>query len=300
MKIKLAGLGLGALLAAAGPAQAGDFSFGAGLKALEASELPMPAWGLGMRDRVEVPAPIPVPAPMPVPEGFTYYLRVDLGWSFEPDPSFSESGALYGTTLPVPYSGLTGAGVTADGVLGGTIGFGAYLTPRFRGDLTLDFRGEQEIVATATYTDAGPPVADPGLVTDRMKVSRVVGLVNAYWDLMQRGRFTPYVGAGIGLVYNDISRTHLTTEDDGGGTLTTVKQGASKKTNVGLAAALMAGASFSIDPTWAIDVNYRALYLEGGSVTTTLTTAGPSETSTASLGDVWEHQIRVGLRFNIW
>jgi opacity protein-like surface antigen len=296
MKIKLAGLGLGALLAAAGPAQAGDFSFGAGLKVRDGSEMPMPAYGLGMRDRVEVPAPIPVPAPVPVPEGFTYYLRVDLGWSFEPNPSFSEAGAEYGTTLLLPYSGLDNRSVTADGVLGGTIGFGAYLTPRFRGDLTLDLRGEQEVVATATYADPGPPAAVDGLVTERLKVSRVIGLVNAYWDLMPRGRFTPYIGAGIGFVYNDISRTHETTEDDGGGPVS-VKNGSGKKTNVGLAAALMAGASFSIDPTWAIDVNYRALYLDGGSVTTTLDTA---EVSTASLGDVWEHQIRVGLRFNIW
>ncbi len=93
MKIKLACLGLAALLAATGAAQAGDFSFGAGL-----------------RDRVDVPAPIPVPAPMPVPEGFTYYLRGDLGWSFASVPSFSETGAAYGTT-PLTYSGLSNRGV---------------------------------------------------------------------------------------------------------------------------------------------------------------------------------------------
>jgi opacity protein-like surface antigen len=288
MKIKLAGLGLGALLAAAGPAQAGDFSFGAGLKARDGHEMPMPAYGLGMRDRVEVPAPIPVPAPMPVPEGFTYYLRVDLGWSFEPDPSFSESGATH-SAAAVPYSTLPSA-VSAEGVLGGTIGFGAYLSPHLRGDLTLDFRADQDVDATATYTDPGPVA---GVVTERLKVSRVIGLVNAYWDLMPRGRFTPYVGAGVGLVYNDIERTHITTED-----AVQTRSGSGNKTNVGLAAALMAGASFSWDPTWAIDVNYRALYLEGGSVAATLT--GPAEPSTATLGEVWEHQIRVGLRFNIW
>ena len=71
-----------------------------------------------------------------------------------------------------------------------------------------------------------------------------------------------------------------------------------QKANVGLAAALMAGASFSFSHSSAIDVNYRALFLDGGSVTATLT--GPAETSKATLGDVWEHQVRVGLRFNIW
>ena len=89
MKIKLACLGLGALLAATAGAQAGDFSYGAGL-----------------RDRVDVPAPIPVPAPMPVPEGFTYYLRADLGWSFAAAPSFSETGAALRHSPRCPYSGL--------------------------------------------------------------------------------------------------------------------------------------------------------------------------------------------------
>jgi opacity protein-like surface antigen len=288
MKIKLACLGLGALLAATGSAQAGDFSFGAGLK--DRDGIDMPAYGIGLRDRVEVPAPIPVPAPMPVPEGFTYYLRADLGWSFAADPSFSETGAAYGAT-PLTYSGLSNRSVSGDdGALVGTIGAGAYLTPRFRGDLTLDFLAEQTVGATATYTDPGPV---NGLVSDNLKVSRVVGLVNAYWDLLPRGAITPYIGAGIGLVYNDIDRTHVTTDD----TPATLKTGSSKGTNVGLAAALMAGTSFSFNHEWAIDVSYRALYLEGGSVTTTLSSA---EVSKVTIGDVWEHQVRVGLRFNIW
>ena len=297
MKIKLAGLGLGALLAATGAAQAGDFSFGTGLRDRDGLDMPMPAYGLGMRDRVDVPAPIPVPGSRPVPEGFTYYLRADLNWSFEPNPSFSELGATYGDSA-LTYSGLSNQSVSTQGLLSGTLGFGAYMTRHLRGDVTVDFRTGQDIDARATYTDVGPPVANPGLVTDRMQVNRAIGLVNAYWDLMPRGRFTPYVGAGIGLVYNDIERTHLTTEDDGAGTVTTVRTGSGNKTNVGLAAALMAGASFSWDPAWAIDISYRALYLDGGSVTATLT--GPSEVSTATLDDVWEHQIRVGLRFNIW
>ena len=290
MKIKRACLGLVALLAATGVAQAGDFSFGSGLK--DRTEMPMPAYGLGMRDRVEVPAPIPVPAPSPVPEGFTYYLRADLGWSFEPDPSFSQTGVLYGDLLST-YAGLPSHSVSTDGVLGGTIGFGAYFTPHLRGDLTLDFRGHQEINATATYTDAGPVA---GVVSDRLKVNRTIGLVNAYWDLLPRGMITPYIGAGVGFTYNDMQHSTVTTEDAGGGPLV-ISSGTAKKTNLALAAALMAGASFSINHQWAVDVNYRALFLDGGSVTTPLLPAG---VATAHLGDVWEHQVRVGLRFNIW
>jgi opacity protein-like surface antigen len=274
MKIKLACLGLGALLAATAGAQAGDFSYGAGL-----------------RDRVDVvPAPIPVPAPMPVPEGFTYYLRGDLGWSFASAPSFSSNGALYGTT-PLTYSGLSNRGVSTDDVFVGTIGAGAYLTPHLRGDITLDFLTSQDIDASATYTDLPGPVN--GSVTDRVKANRVVGLVNLYWDVLPRGAITPYIGAGLGFVYNDLNRTHLTTDD----TPATLKQGSSRETSVSLAGALMAGASFSLNHQWALDVNYRALYLEGASVSTLLTSG---ESSKVTIGDVWDHQVRVGVRLNLW
>jgi opacity protein-like surface antigen len=274
MKIKLAGLGLGALLAATVAAQAGDFSYGS-----------------GMKDRMEVPAPIPVPAPVPVPEGFSYYLRADLNWSFARDISFSETGAQYGSTLLLPYSGLSNGAVSVDDVFGGTIGTGAYFTPHIRGDLTLDFRAHQNVDASATYVDGAN-----GVVADTLKINRVVGLANVYWDLLQRGSFTPYIGAGIGFTYNDVERNHLTTEDSGGGPVA-VKFGSSKDKNVGLAAALMAGVSFAFNHKCAIDVSYRALFLDGGSVTTTLSTG---ETSKATFGDLWEHQVRVGLRFNIW
>ena len=209
MKIKLAGLGLGALLAATGAAQAGDFSFGTGLRDRDGLDMPMPAYGLGMRDRVDVPAPIPVPGSRPVPEGFTYYLRADLNWSFEPDHTFSELGTTTYGDSAVDVLRVVDSSVSAQGLLSGTLGFGAYLTRHLRGDLTVDFRAGQDVDARATYSDPGPTA---GVVTDTLKVDRVVGLVNAYWDLLPRGRFTPYVGAGIGIVYNDIERTHLTTE----------------------------------------------------------------------------------------
>jgi opacity protein-like surface antigen len=147
--------------------------------------------------------------------------------------------------------------------------------------------------ATATYTDPGPV---NGVVRETLKLRGTVGLVNAYWDLRPRGSFTPYVGAGIGFVYNDIDRTHLTTEDSGAGPVT-VRTGSGKDSNIGFAGALMAGASFAVSHAWALDVGYRALFLDGGEVTTTLSSA---ETSTAKVGSYWEHQVRVGLRMNIW
>ncbi len=241
-----------------------------------------------------VPAPIPVPAPMPIQESFSYYLRGDIGWGFAGDPSFSESGAEYGTT-PLAYGDLTGRTSSSSDVFHGSLGAGAYWTRHFRTDVTLDLRGSQDIDASATYVDGA---IIEGIARERISLRGTVGLFNAYWDITPRGSWTPYVGAGIGFVYNQIDRTHNRSEDTGGG-LTPVGgvDGTSgSANNFGLAAAVMAGISMSWGHAWVLDVGYRGLYMDGGDVSMQL----GGVNSRVEIGSQWEHQIRVGLRAHIW
>jgi len=95
--------------------------------------------------------------------------------------------------------------------------------------------------------------------------------VNGYLELLPRGMFTPHVGAGIGFVYNQITRSYVNTETlvDGSGTTLSTRSrlGAGKDNDVGLALARMAGFSFSLDNRWALDVGYRALFMDGMSST---------------------------------
>lgn len=240
-----------------------------------------PALANGGRDRV--PAPIPVPAPMPIQESFSYYLRADLGWGFAGDPSYSESGA--------DLVGVTGRTVDKTDVFHGSIGAGAYWTSRFRTDLTLDFRGAQDIDAITTYNDGSAKTA-----RDMVQLRGTVGLFNAYWDLAPRGTFTPYVGAGVGFVYNQIDRAYESREDVG---LALHQSGAGSSNNFGLAAALMAGVSFSWNHGWVVDVGYRGLYMDGGDFSMPLI-GGSATPSRVEIGSQWEHQVRVGLRANLW
>jgi opacity protein-like surface antigen len=231
---------------------------------------PARADGYGRR----VPAPIPVPAPMPIPESFSYYLRGDLGWGFVGnDPSFSENGS---------GNVLSNRRLSTDDVFFGGIGAGAYLSPRWRADVTLDFLGEQNVELNAAN--------GPNTVRDTVRLRGTVGLVNAYWDLLPRGHFTPYVGGGIGFVYNDIQRSYL----ESGTGIT----GASTDNHFGFAGALMAGVSISTDHRYAWDFSYRALYTDGGSITTTLTPGSAS--SAIDIGGHWDHQVRIGVRVNLW
>jgi opacity protein-like surface antigen len=132
-------------------------------------------------------------------------------------------------------------------------------------------------------------------------------MANGYIDILPRGLFSPYIGAGVGFVYHDITRTRFgrEIEVDGLGVPTAtaplVWSNGSKENGAGLAAALMGGVTVSIDHRWALDLNYRAQYLAGTSLQMDIVNAGlPAQVSKGILGDHWEHQVRLGLRFNIW
>jgi opacity protein-like surface antigen len=318
MRLTTAYVALGALAAASSPAGAANFAWATGLTdtaglppaALEAGNI---RWGAGLKE-MAVPAPIPVPAAVPLREGFSYYLRGDLNWSPGSDRTYTERGAIYGeldsatgpfSSTAIPFTS------SRDDVFGGTIGFGAYFTRHLRGDLTLDFNQHNKYLFNGTYTyPMIAPVGNSinGRVVDTIRLSNAVALVNGYFDILPRGLFTPYVGAGIGFVYNQMDRNYQNTENqvNGAGAVVGgpfVRGGTSRDNNVGLAAALMAGASISFHHSWALDIGYRALYMDGISTTVTIPSffAGqPAQQSTAALGDVWEHQVRVGLRWNLW
>lgn len=266
----------------------------------------------GLKDMSDIPAPIPVPEAHPVREGFNYYLRTDFGYGMQGNrPSFSEAGRVYGLGGASPFAGTSTFGYGGSGfsslsdktneTLAGGVGFGAYFTPRLRGDLTLEFRGQRttDVYGTYSYTSSsgGAPTVS-GSLHDSFRSVSTVGLVNGYIDLLPRGGITPYVGGGVGIVYHQVDRSYLARETSGGSTLDiTGSQGTSR---TAFAAAANAGVTFSFDHRWAIDLNYRALYLQGASATLTTKGLTTNQVSAATIGDNWEHQIRLGLRFNIW
>jgi opacity protein-like surface antigen len=302
MQFRLIALLVGMLLAVTGPAHAQNAGYGP-----------------GMKDRVMIPAPIPdrgaiaVPAGVPVPEGFTYYLRADLGWGFAGSRSYANN-AIFGdgtdpfvAAAPFTYGSspaFTSTGTSIDDVFLGTVGWGAYFTPHLRGDLTIDFRSKQDLIASGAYSYISDTSSEliEGTVKDTFRINSAVFLANLYLDLLPRGRFTPYVGAGVGFIYYDVTRTYSSLEnevDAPGGNITTAGtpvNATSKEKSVALAGALMAGATFAIDQHWLVDVNYRALYMGGIDVVSPI----PGSSTKATIGDVWEHQARIGLRYNIW
>ena len=168
-------------------------------------------------------------------------------------------------------------------------------------------------VLDKTSPDGTGGVAAPGdglpdkkttiTVKETAKIDGTVWMANLYYDLAPRGRFVPYVGAGLGIAWNVFSRGHtdtVTTCD-----VQTIPSCQSQKlqssTTAGssvdratLAAALMAGVSYDITDITTLDVGYRYLFVGGTDVQTDI----GAYHSKLSVGDQNIHQLRAGVRFN--
>lgn len=274
-------------------------------------------------------AGVPVPAPVPVADTFKWYLRADVGGGLYTggDPAFD--GNMYGfdrDPAEGPAFGIQSSwfGNSFDTFAVGGVGVGAYLTPRIRADVTVDARTPTKLGSQGNYSYTGDPdIYNPGgggfiaringTTTEHIEVRGLMSLANVYFDLAERGsRFVPYVGGGVGFVVRSIQRTHNTletVENLSTAPITVADQysfsGKSKAHQVAPAAALMAGFGYTLDSGMVLDFNYRFAYIGEVENRTTIDTSGSRSgidavSNKLSLGDLQEHAIRAGVRWNVW
>lgn len=293
LKRAILGLGLACLAAVSSPATAADWTRGAN----------------------NAYRSMYVPAPRPIPETFKWYLRADIGMGLQHDLTISENGLLFGENAPLEALGgpLTTSSAwfndDFDTFFVGGVGVGMYLTPRLRGDITVDARTATKGDAEGLYRYeivAAPGNFVEGTVRDNIDVRNTVALFNLYMDLSQRGSgVTPYIGAGVGFAVRSIDRDHLTTEviEDGGGIpigTGNTYSGTGKAHQVAPAAAVMAGLAYSVSPGTVIDLSYRFTWIGSVDMSTRISNFSDSYQSRLTIGDSFDHQIRAGLRWNVW
>jgi opacity protein-like surface antigen len=283
---------------------------------------------------------VPVPAPVPIPEyEAKYYFRLDIAVGIVNEPDLSGTTGIL-PDMPGPVTGPEG-GFTIpsswfssdfDTLLTAGAGVGAYLGRGWRIDATIEkrskddfgFSGQEQydthdIDGLGNYvivdTAAANGIADTQTrvtMDDRSSIDGTVWMANVYYDLAARRGFTPYIGAGIGFVWNEIERSNSTTieqcNDDGvaGSDCdvgnysphpdhpTTITS-SDKANKVSLAAAAMAGVSYQISDITSFDVGYRYLYMQGASA---VLDVGGIDTR-VEVGDQHVHQLRAGLRFDV-
>jgi opacity protein-like surface antigen len=297
MKTKVAGLSLAAVAAFGAPAFAGGDVIYTGVKDPYAAAVPVPA-----------PAPIPIYEP-------EYYVRFDVGAAWLSDGSLDETGSSMtiddiGDVEPLEF---------------GSIGAGRYITPSIRVELAVDWytRGDLQ-QGTTNFTEVASfdvGLADPDIVTydvtrqDSVKFEQDTGMLNFYYDFRNSSRFTPYVGAGIGVTYRQLTRTSSevancnTRSNAGDPTRNTcpavapapadpavITEGTSTKKSWDIAGALMAGMSVQVTDSIIWDTGYRYMWQNGGLTVSSLTLTGESD---ITIEDVGQHQLRTGIRLDL-
>ena len=185
-----------------------------------------------------------------------FYSRFDTG------PSFSDDAG-----------GSIGGDLGNGGI--GSIGLGYRFTPRFRTDVTLGYRGGYQL--------GGGNVND----TD---VSALTGMFNGYVDLGTWGRFTPYLGAGLGFSRNEI--------DDIRGTIGGASFRIPGDDRVSFAWQAGFGTGIQLTDNAVLDLGYR--YQDMGLVRSSpaLSIGGVPVQADAVDGHLRGHELQLGLRVN--
>lgn len=195
---------------------------------------------------------------VPVEVGSGWYLRGDVGYSFE--------------RTEADFTGLPGIDVDR-GDFGGGGGVGYHFTDFIRSDLNLAF------LARDSFS-----IADGGDFA-RLKTESWSGMANVYFDLGTYSGFTPYLGGGLGILY---TRNRFEADIAGLGVID-VGDDQSK-----FAYSLGAGVAYKVAQNWSVDLGYQYT----ASPDTEFVEVTPAGFSVGEGVDF--HQVKVGLRYDLW
>ncbi|TDK39323.1 porin family protein [Rhizobium deserti] len=226
------------------------------------------------------PEPIQDAPEVTVQEASGWYLRGDVGYSFNHMRGAeyfqgSNSNLVDFSRTSLKDSFLVGAGV------------GYQVNSYLRTDLTFDYLSKAKFNGGTDGFCSGVACSS----SDRADMHAYSLLANAYVDLGTYGYITPYIGAGIGGSYVKWSKLRNTICDDPGvpGCYSTEHGGEGKWR---LTYALMAGASIDITCNLKADVGYRFRHIAGGDMFGYNANGGPGRDKGFD-----SHEARVGARY---
>ncbi|HAT86322.1 outer membrane protein [Cohaesibacter gelatinilyticus] len=238
-------------------------------------------FGAAMSAGVAMAADLPTPPVIEYePEtlveiGSSWYLRGDIGYAAYSNPDASWQDPTNGHRAFIKEE------IDNGWLIGG--GFGYYFNEHLRADVTVDYRHEAKFKGMV----GGCGGCSGGYSNESAKFSAWTLMLNGYYDFGTWNSVTPYVGAGIGL-------THLTL----GGYATSNGVPFSDGDNTNFAWNLMAGAVVDIEEGWKFDANYRFLSM-GEAKTGTTFTNGTNAQNPVKIEDIYAHEFRVGLRYDL-
>ena len=207
--------------------------------------------------------------------GSDWYLRGDLGYAHH------QVGDVYWMDPVNGRRDFVNKHIGGAFMMGG--GFGYYFNEHFRTDVTVDYRFRSKFKANV----GGCGTCGSGYSDEQNMFSAWTLMLNGYYDFGSYGIVTPYVGAGVGMSYVTI--------DDYKTNAGTAFAGDSK---ANFAWNLQAGASFDVAEKVKLDTNYRFVSL-GSAQTARHYVNGASATNPVKYEDLFAHEFRVGLRYDL-
>jgi len=242
----------------------------------------------------------------PVEYGSGWYLRGDIGWDFSVHGNLS-----YYSDTRYDYDSQTfGEGMTY------STGFGYIFNDYLRADLTLDYNGNMDWSGNTWGVGCGIGFDGDCFSEDSATFERYTLQINGYLSPGRWGGLSPYVGAGIGLTHiawDDYSSTAVCAIDPAetcpygvhsGGTDTEYFDGPTTdypgSSQTVMSYSLMGGLDYKFDDRWSVDLGYKYTRIHGGIVVAG-DANGPGDPQGSSKYDpLGIHELRVGLRYEIW
>ncbi len=241
-------------------------------------------------DMPSIMAPPQYAPPMPVDFG-GWYLRGDVGMTNQRIKSLDN---------PDPAAALfTSQGMGFDSSMLWDIGVGYQFNNWFRVDVTGQYRGRANFHGSQfTTAFAGSALVDNYTGSK----SETVIMANGYVDLGTWWCLTPFIGAGIGTSYNQISSFR----DDGFGSTFGVARPpsfvyASDNGKWNFAWALHAGVGYRVTPNVTVELAYS--YMNLGDATTGVNSnyAGTATPQFAwTMKNITSNDLKLGVRWDLW
>lgn len=237
---------------------------------------------------------------VPVEVGSGWYLRGDVGYIFDSGIDGVDYTAFDG--VGNVSASFNSASIDPDFSWGG--GFGYSFTDYFRVDATVDgFRADFDGSTTSDF----PCLADPDVGTtcrssNNSEVSAISVMANGYVDLGTYVGLTPYVGAGLGYSYvswDSLRDTTYCVDDVNpcGGTAAVGSSNHSGENGWRFTYALMAGLAYDLSNNFKLDVGYKYRAIDGGDM---FGWDSADSFGDGSHGTIDTHEVRLGLRYEIW
>ena len=237
---------------------------------------------------------------VPVEIGSGWYLRGDVGYVFESNVDGVDYTAFDG--VADVSASFASASIDTDFAWGG--GFGYRFTDYVRADATVDgYRADFNGSTSSAVPCLDDPDVDTGCRSENgSEVSAVSVMANGYVDLGTYVGFTPYVGVGAGMSYLSWDDLNDTTYCVDGVAFCTTDEAVGGSSHQGengwrFTYALMAGVAYDISKNFKLDVGYKYRSIDGGDM---FGWDSSDEFGDGSHGNIDTHEVRLGLRYELW